>query len=322
MATETLFSIGAAATEVASINRRLVETRRDTLFQEKPAATLRRWGLGLAYALHPKRLADVPPLLWHLARDMVHGGTRVPDAARTQSRPDTFAGVCRDISPETILEAAHGGFYPWCHLGPLKWWTRKERMVLLFPEHHIAKRFRPMMKKSPWRVTFDTAFDDVIKACAEPRSNRGHALTWITPKIMRLYAELHDLGHAHSVEVWDEHGQLIGGAYGLAVGRIFVTESQFFREPNASKMGYHVLNHHLAKWGFVLNDNKGWTDATAAMGFRLIPRVEFETLMAHHARDGGRAGKWIVEDDLKAVADSKSALAAVASVPPQAKMMS
>ncbi len=270
-------------------------------FSESRHETARRWALGLAYALQPSRIGDVPLLLAGMARDALTGGTRIPDPSRTLSRPDTFGGICRGISPETILEAGRRGFYPWCHIGPLKWWTRARRMVLLLPEHHIAKRFRPMMRKSNWRVTFDTAFDEVIKACAAPRSNRAHSLTWITPKIMRLYAELHRQGHAHSVEVWGEDGRLIGGAYGLAVGRVFITESQFFREPNASKMGYHVLNHHLAKWGFVLNDNKGWTEATEKMGFKLIPRAEFEALLAIHARTPLRTGAWTVEDDIRAV---------------------
>jgi leucyl/phenylalanyl-tRNA--protein transferase len=275
--------------------------RRALLFRETPAETARRWVLGLAYALQPSRIGDVPFLLLGMGVDALRGGTRIPEPDRTLSRPDTFGGICRDISPETILEAGRRGFYPWCHIGPLKWWTRAERMVLLMPEHHIAKRFRPMMKKSSWRVTFDTAFDEVIRACAEPRSNRGHALTWITPQIMRLYAELHRQGHAHSVEVWDEAGRLIGGGYGLAVGRVFITESQFFREPNASKMGYHVLNHHLAKWGFALNDNKGWTDATEKMGFRLIPRAAFEALLAEHAHAPLPTGTWKVEDDIRTV---------------------
>lgn len=275
--------------------------RRAAVFRETPAETLRRWVLGLAYALQPSRIGDVPFLILGMARDALRGGTRVPEQSRTLSRPDTFGGICRGLSPETILEAGRLGFYPWCHVGPLKWWTRAERMVLLLPGHHIAKRFRPMMKKSNRRVTFDTAFDEVIRACAEPRSNRAHALTWITPRIMSLYSELHRQGHAHSVEVWDEEGNLIGGSYGLAVGRVFITESQFFREPNASKMGYHVLNHHLAKWGFVLNDNKGWTEATERMGFRLIPRTGFESLLSQHAHTPLRTGKWTVEDDIRAV---------------------
>jgi leucyl/phenylalanyl-tRNA--protein transferase len=267
-------------------------------FRESVKQTATRWLLGTAYACHPKRIGDLPHLALALATDMARGSTVLPDPARTWRRPDTFGGVCRDITPETILAAARLGFFPWCHCGPLKWWTREKRMVLFFPEHHIAKRFRGMMKKSDYRVTFDTAFDEVMMACAEPRSNRGHALTWVTPRIMRLYSGLHRLGHAHSVEVWSADGHLVGGSYGVAVGRVFVTESQFFREPNASKMGFHLLNQHLDKWGFVVNDNKGWTEATAAMGFREIPRADYEAVLAAHACDDIRPGPWSPEWDL------------------------
>lgn len=290
--------------EVPAAPRAPSYTLRPDSFTESAAARLRRIVLGLAYACHPRRIAALPSLLFWTAADFLRGGTRVPDPSRVVENPDAFAGVCRDISPQTILAAARLGFYPWCHVGPLKWWTRNNRMVLFFDDHHIAKRFRSTMRNSPYRVTFDTAFDEVIRACAEPRSNRAHALTWITPKIMRLYAELHRMGYAHSVEVWDADGRLAGGCYGVAVGKVFITESQFHRQNNASKIGYHVLNHHLAKWGFVINDNKGWTEATAAMGFREIPRAQFEAILAEHARHGDRLAPWMVEDDPATVAAS------------------
>ncbi len=276
--------------------------RRRRLFRETPKEKLIRWVMGTAYACQPKRAADVPFLLWNMATDMARGGTRIPSEATTHARPENFAGVCRDISPKTIVAAAQGGYFPWAHVGPLKWWTRPQRMVLFLNEHHIGKRFRPILRKTPWRVTFDTAFDDVIKACAEPRTNRAHALTWITPQIMQLYSRLHDEGHAHSVEVWDEGGNLIGGVYGVAIGSVFVTESLFFRESNASKIALHVLNHHLAKWGFVVNDNKAWSGAMEQMGYRLIPRAAYEDILTEHALHDRHKGKWTLEDTPAAIA--------------------
>jgi leucyl/phenylalanyl-tRNA--protein transferase len=175
-------------------------------------------------------------------------------------------------------------------------------MVLFFDEHHIAKRLRRDMRKSPYRVTFDGAFEEVIHACAGRRSYNRHALTWITPQIMRLYTDLFDQGHAHSFEVWNADGELVGGGYGLATGRVFFTESQFSLEPNTSKMGFAVLNYHLAKWGYVLNDGKDWTPTIDAMGFRLIPRAEFEAILRENASSGGRNGKWAIEADLAEVA--------------------
>lgn len=300
--TGTSLLIGmAAAVVIASLLRPGRQQRGDG-FKESWNGLLQRWIMGTAYALMPSRVADVPFLLWHTACQVLRGGTRIPDPARTYSRPDTFAGLCRDISPETILAAARCGFFPWCHFGPLKWWTRENRMVLFLDERHIAKRLKRDMKKSPYRVTFDAAFKDVIRACAGHRSYNRHSLTWITPQIMRLYTALHQMGHAHSFEVWSKDGRLVGGGYGLAVGRVFYTESQFSHESNTSKMGFASLNHHLAKWGFVLNDGKDYTPTIDAMGFRAIPREEFEALLAEHAHGGGRSGPWTVEADLATVA--------------------
>jgi leucyl/phenylalanyl-tRNA--protein transferase len=119
---------------------------------------------------------------------------------------------------------------------------------------------------------------------------------------MRLYAGLHDLGHAHSFEVWSADGRLVGGGYGLAVGRVFFTESQFSHESNTSKMGFATLNHHLARWGYVLNDGKDPTPALSEAGFRAVPRHEFEALLEEHAHAGGKTGRWTVETDLATVA--------------------
>ncbi len=129
--------------------------RRRRLFRETPKDKLLRWLMGAAYACHPKRIADLPFLLWDMAADISRGGTKIPSEATTRPRPDTFAGVCRDITPERIIAAARRGFFPWCHLGPLKWWTRRERMVLFLGEQHMAKRLRRDMRKTDYRVTFD-----------------------------------------------------------------------------------------------------------------------------------------------------------------------
>jgi leucyl/phenylalanyl-tRNA--protein transferase len=275
---------------------------RQALFRETPKAKFLRWTMGTAYALHPKRIREVPALLASIAADISRGGTRTPSDATISPHMTTFAGVCRDITPERIIDATGRGFFPWAHVGPLKWWTRDERMVLFLGEQRTSKRLRREMRKTNYRITFDEAFDEVIKACAEPRKGRPLGLTWITPKIMRLYSALHDLGYAHSFEVWSTDGRLVGGGYGVGIGRVFYTESQFSRESNTSKMGFASFNHHLAKWGYVLNDGKDFTSTIDAMGFRTIPRSEFEAILAEHTASGGRAGKWHVEDDFATVA--------------------
>ena len=275
------------------------------VYREGLTGLVSRWIYGLAYSLTPGRAGGIPALVWNVCRDIVRGGTAVPDQNRT-SLPDTFGGVCRKPSAETVLAAARLGFFPWCHIGPLKWWTRRQRMVLFFKEHHISKRLRRDMRKAKYRVTFDEAFEQVIVACAGRRSYNFHSLTWITPRIMRLYTDLYDQGHAHSFEVWSEDGRLVGGGYGLSVGRVFVTESQFSLEPNTSKMGFAVLNYHLAKWGYALNDGKDFTPTIEAMGFRLISRQVFEDVLARNtavAETGAPVGRWHAEAGLAEVAD-------------------
>lgn len=276
---------------------------RERLFRESWSAWAQRWVLGTAYAVMPARLADFPYIVLATLADAARGGTRVPDPERVWTRPDTFGGVCRDVSPDTIVAAAHAGFFPWCHCGPLKWWSRQNRMALKFADHHISKRLRRDMKKAPYRVTFDQAFERVIVACAGHRSYNKHSLTWITPQIMRLYTELFDRGEAHSFEVWDEENNLVGGGYGLSYGRVFATESQFSLARDTSKMGFAVLNYHLAKWGYVLNDGKDYTPTIEAMGFKPIPRAEFDAIVKESCTQAPEAGAWTVSATIAEVAD-------------------
>jgi leucyl/phenylalanyl-tRNA--protein transferase len=274
--------------------------RRRRLFREAPHRKLLRWSLGTAYALHPKRVSTLPFLIWHTVADLARGGTAVPGPATTRPQPDAFAGVASDVTPERIIAAARRGYFAWCHVGPLKWWTRSQRMVIAPADFHITKDARQLMRRGTYRVTFDLAFNDVIAACAEPRPGRPK-LTWITPQIMHLYAALHEKGAAHSFEVWNGKGELVGGGYGLAVGRVFVTESMFSRESSSSKVGFASLNWHLARWGFVLNDAKDWAAPLENAGMKLMPRAEFEQILAAHA-SGAHPAPWSVDADTATIA--------------------
>jgi leucyl/phenylalanyl-tRNA--protein transferase len=120
---------------------------------------------------------------------------------------------------------------------------------------------------------------------------------------MRAYAALFDAGHAHSFEVWNEKGELAGGGYGVSVGGAFSTESQFSHEPNTSKIGFAVLNWHLARWDYAFNDGKLMTPTCQDMGFREIPRAEFLTRLEQAGRRQGKSGRWQTEADVAAVAD-------------------
>ncbi|WP_020084414.1 leucyl/phenylalanyl-tRNA--protein transferase [Hyphomicrobium zavarzinii] len=279
----------------------------DTTPRETWSKWIHRWILGLAYAARPGRIGDLPSLIWHSALDIARGGTVVPDASRTASRPDTFAGICRDISALTMIEAARKGFFAWAHCGPLKWWTREKRMALVFNEHKLEKRCLREMKKNAYRVSFDTAFETVVRECAAPRAYNWHTLTWITPLMQRLYRDLHRLGYAHSFEIWNADGKLVGGGFGISIGRVFLSDSLFSRERDVSKMVSSALYYHLAKWGYVLCDGRDYTPMQDAMGYREISRADYEAILAKHAHTGGRQGRWVAEADLATVAQWVSA---------------
>jgi leucyl/phenylalanyl-tRNA---protein transferase len=280
------------------------DAARDRLFRENLADKATRWMLGFAWAAMPARIGGVPNLLRLCLREFLAPDFALPDPTRAYDRPFGLAGIVHDLSLPTLLAAYRRGLYPLAHVGPLKWWSPPQRSVLFFDEMHIAKRLRRQMRQGRYTVSFDRDFDGVIAACAERRPGRWHC-TWVTPKIMHAYAALFDAGYAHSFEVWNERGALVGGGYGVAIGGAFMTESQFSREPNTSKIGFTVLNWHLARWGFAFNDGKLMTPTCRDMGFRDIPRDEYLTRLDRAERTPGRQGRWQVEADTAAVAEWK-----------------
>ncbi|MBI3435181.1 MAG: leucyl/phenylalanyl-tRNA--protein transferase [Proteobacteria bacterium] len=240
------------------------------------------------------------PLLRLWIADLLDPHPRLPDPENVRGG-NGLAGIARDLSVESLLAAYGRGLYPGGHVAPTKWLSPPERCVLFFNEIHIGKQVRRAMRQARYTVTFDHDFDAVIKACAARRKGRWH-VTWIRPEIMRAYAALHDAGHAHSFEVWNSDGKLAGGGYGVACGRVFSTESQFSLEPNTSKLGFTLLNWHLARWGIAVNDGKNPTPTLLDMGFRSIPRSEFRRYLADVAMTDARVGKWAPEADLKEIA--------------------
>jgi leucyl/phenylalanyl-tRNA--protein transferase len=276
--------------------------RRAALFRESLGDVAERWALGFAWAVKPNRIGGLPALARMWARECLAPDHALPDPERALDRPYGLAGIVHDFDLPALMEAHKRGLYPFCHFGPLKWWSPPNRSLLFFDELHLAKRLRRQMRQGQYTVTFDRDFDGVITACAGRRSGRWH-VTWITPKIMHAYAQAFDAGYAHSFEVWNEKGELAGGGYGVAVGNSFVTESQFSLETNTSKIGFTVLNWHLAKWGFVFNDGKMMTPTTKDMGFREVPRSDYLNRLAQAVRQPDRKGRWQVEADMKTISD-------------------
>src|SRR5262249_25778936 len=258
--------------------------------------------LGLAWTLSPRRIRGVPNVVRLCFGEFLAPNYALPDPESAVEEPAGLAGIVHDLSPSVLVSAYRRGLYPFAHLAPLKWWSPPQRSVLFFNEMHIARRLRRQMRQGNYTVTFDRDFEGVISACAGHRQGRWH-LTWITPRIMRAYAALYDAGYVHSFEVWNEHGVLVGGGYGVAVGSVFVTESQFSREPNTSKIGFTVLNRHLAHWGFAFNDGKLMTPTCHDMGFREIPRNDFLNRLAQAAITPDKKGRWHAEANVAAVAE-------------------
>jgi len=266
---------------------------RERLFTETFFDKCKRVALGTVWSLQPKRAARLLPLALLWIAHLFKPERALPNVA-AMPKAGEIVGIVNDLSVPTLLEAYARGLFPHCHFGPQKWLSPTERCVLFFENFHMSKRLRRLMRQGRYRVTFDQDFEGVIKACAGKREGRFH-LTWITPRMMHAYARLFDAGHAHSFEVWNVEGRLVGGGYGVAVGKVFFTESQFSHEPNTSKLGFSVLNWHLARWGYVLNDGKWETPTILGMGFRSTPRSEFLHILAAEAGEGGKSGRWSVE---------------------------
>lgn len=278
--------------------------RRANLFRESAGARLNRISLGSAYALKPNRLATLPGLTHMLLREGFSASGALPEPDQPYERKLGVCGVARDLSIPALLAAYERGLFPGGHVAPVKWFSPPERCVLFFRDMKIEKSVRRLLRKEKYRVTFDRDFDGVIRACAEGRRGKW-SVTWITPQIMHAYAALHDAGHAHSYEVWNEADDLVGGGYGVAIGGAFFGESQFSRESNTSKLAQAVLSWHLAKWGFHFDDSKWASPTLLNMGFRMIPRAEFRARLNLARAARGRTGAWEVETDLATVAGWK-----------------
>jgi leucyl/phenylalanyl-tRNA--protein transferase len=200
-----------------------------------------------------------------------------PPSECALTEPDGLLAVGGDLSPTRLINAYHRGIFPWYESGqPILWWTPDPRMVLFPAECHISRSLRKVLRKKPFKLTADTAFDAVMDACAAPR--QGVAGTWITREMKQAYQKLHQLGYAHSIEAW-EGNQLVGGLYGVAMGGVFFGESMFSRRTNASKVVFTTLARTLQAWNFQLLDCQVASAHLFTLGAREIPRADFETIL-------------------------------------------
>lgn len=201
-----------------------------------------------------------------------------------------------DLSEARVLMAYCNGIFPWFQEGPdFFWYSPDPRFVLVPSELRVHKSMRSTFNQGKFRVTLDTCFEDVMRACATtPRA--PYDGTWITEDFVEGYGRLYEHGLAHSVEVWQDD-VLVGGLYGLSIGKIFFGESMFARVPNASKAGFITLVRALEKTGFWLIDCQVETEHLGSLGARGIPRASFLELLEKNVYQKTWAGKWRFADD-------------------------
>ena len=201
-----------------------------------------------------------------------------PPLEKAQTEPNGLLAIGGDLSEKRLLHAYRHGIFPWYSIGePILWWSPNPRMVMFPSEFHASKSLKKAIRKQNFFFSVDNAFLDVIKACAEPRSDSTE--TWITREMIIAYNNLHRAGHAHSIEIWSEK-KLVGGLYGIAIGAVFYGESMFSRMDNASKAAYRVLCKLLSAYGFDIIDCQVDSEHLESLGAREIPRNEFATIIS------------------------------------------
>lgn len=204
--------------------------------------------------------------------------TALPPTSEALRRPAGLLAVGGALTPDWLLHAYQRGVFPWYSPGqPILWWTPDPRTVLFPGEFRRSRSLAKSIRNRGYETRIDSAFARVVGHCAEPRAD-GEG-TWITPEMMTAYGTLHALGHAHSIETWRD-GRLVGGLYGVGIGRAFFGESMFALERDASKVALARLVDECLARDIGLIDCQMDTTHLASLGARPLPRAEFERLLA------------------------------------------
>lgn len=213
-----------------------------------------------------------------------------PPLENALREPNGLLAAGGALSPEWLLAAYQRGIFPWFNPGePILWWSPDPRMLLFPAEMKIARSLRKTLRNRGFEVRFDTAFEQVMAGCAAPRGAAGG--TWITREMQAAYAAMHRAGYAHSVESWLE-GELVGGLYGIALGRVFFGESMFSRVSDASKVALAHLVRLLQQRNFVVIDCQMVTRHLSSLGARPLPRAAFAAGLPVWTRQGDPPGPW------------------------------
>ena len=200
-----------------------------------------------------------------------------PDVELALTEPDGLLALGGDLTVERLIEAYRCGIFPWYEEDqPVLWWSPDPRCVLYPDQMHVSRSLKKVLRNKPYHVTFDTAFAEVITNCATLRVDQEG--TWITSDLLTTLKQLHNMGIAHSVEVWmlvDEKPQLVGGLYGIAMGRVFFGESMFSRRTDTSKVALYHLCRQLHAWNFNLIDCQVDSEHMQSLGAVNMTRPQF-----------------------------------------------
>jgi len=213
-----------------------------------------------------------------------------PAVERALDDPDGLLAAGGDLSPARLLAAYRSGIFPWYSDGqPILWWSPARRTVFDTGRMHVPRRLARWLRGCDWTIRVDSAFAEVMRACAAPRAHQQG--TWITEGMLAAYQRLHELGHAHSVEAWDGE-RLVGGIYGVAIGHMFYGESMFSAAGNGSKVALLALAHRLRAAGCPLLDAQVASDHLFTLGAFEMPRDEFCRRVAELTTDDATAPEW------------------------------
>ena len=220
----------------------------------------------------------------------LRGDAPFPPVEQALATPNGLLCAGGDLSPRRLVAAYSRGIFPWYSEGdPILWWSPDPRMVLFPDELRISRSLRKAVERGGFEMRVDTAFREVMEACAAPRD--GQPGTWIVPEMIDAYERLHRLGFAHSVESW-RGGELAGGLYGVALGEVFFGESMFAREPDASKVALVHLVRRLRAEGCRVIDCQQATAHLASLGAREIPRTVFSQLLEESIQYPPTGKRW------------------------------
>jgi leucyl/phenylalanyl-tRNA--protein transferase len=224
------------------------------------------------------------PLLSHSSLDF-------PPPEEAATEPNGLLAIGGDLSVPRLLEAYSRGIFPWFDSddGPILWWSPDPRGVLVPAGIKVSRSLRQRLRRGQYRCTMDRAFADVVSACGDKRPNATG--TWITPKMRQAYVRLFDSGYAHSVETW-QGDELVGGLYGVSLGRFFFGESMFARRTDASKVALVRLAEQLQRWHFELIDCQMMNPHLESLGARPMRRSVFLSVLSHNRRHPTRRGRW------------------------------